>query len=786
MIGRTIAAQGFVVLASWLLIAFWVFGLLDYLPARFGADESPRAVRIIMLAVLAMGVLAILYHYFWSRWMVRWSDSTLALAIEQRHPEFQSALVTTVQAAQPSQPPLASDNEWVEHPVRPGMIELASRQAVERIQSLDVNSLIRMKTLQWELAIFGATAAVSAVLVMLAPSWTSHWSKRLFALSETPWPRTTTLGLVGLELDVPAFTNQSSRQRYVIEFQDKTVRVPKGVSARLRAWARDLTAAPYDVCTLQYRDRDGNRGRASMLSTSDTNPRDFVLDGPPLESISDSLWLTLAGGDARISNLVLEAVEAPIAMSTELDVDYPAYLQRSTKTAWGRERLPYRNGIRFPQGSQLSFWVRANRPIAKCDVMVMQSGEGAEIPRREFTVELDQPAEAFAIPLGRLDGNVLVELRPWDELGLCATRVQQFVIAAIADMPPSVDFVLEGIGTSITENAILPVRSKIKDDYDLQRAWLESVINEEPMQQSNIVLSSAGEGNRDLDLKAMREAGEPTPAVGSVLALMVAASDYLDFQPTPHVGRSTPIQLSVVTVDQLLILLDRREAAMRARVEQLISELGQLRDLLVLMRKTNAPAPVEPSTTTDTDQPADNSSAASKTNEASPAENGAEPSEDAAAKRTRLLVLRAQQAATQAAKSEGELKGVQTEITQILAELINNRIDSQDRRERLEAKIKTPLGDLLTQRWPPLPAELHALEIAASKENPDAIAARIEKSISQNNEIVAALQAILGDMIEIQDMNALIDQVRGLLENEGKVLERAKEEQKKRVLDILK
>jgi hypothetical protein len=41
-------------------------------------------------------------------------------------------------------------------------------------------------------------------------------------------------------------------------------------------------------------------------------------------------------------------------------------------------------------------------------------------------------------------------------------------------------------------------------------------------------------------------------------------------------------------------------------------------------------------------------------------------------------------------------------------------------------------------------------------------------------------------MIEIQDLTALIDQVRGLLDSEGKVLERAKEEQKKRVLDLLK
>ncbi|MFN7625639.1 MAG: hypothetical protein ACK5PZ_02340, partial [Pirellula sp.] len=99
MISRLIACQGIVVLATWLLLSFWLFGILDYLPARFGADESPKFVRILMLAIMVAGGVAILYHFFWNRWLVRWSDSALALAIERQHPEFQSTLITTVQAA---------------------------------------------------------------------------------------------------------------------------------------------------------------------------------------------------------------------------------------------------------------------------------------------------------------------------------------------------------------------------------------------------------------------------------------------------------------------------------------------------------------------------------------------------------------------------------------------------------------------------------------------------------------------------------------------------------------
>jgi hypothetical protein len=770
LISRVIATQGIAVLLIWLLGSFIAFGLIDYLPTRFGADESPRIVRLIMLVIIAAGTIGILYHYFWNRWLVRWSDSALALAIERRYPEFQSTLVTTVQAAGPSARLKSKDLDAIEHPNRPGMIELAARKAVDKIASIDVRSLVQLSTLQWELGLLAATLGLFGVGSLLHPDLVSHWSKRLYGLSDAPWPRRTSLGVVGLELDVPPFTNSPTRDRYLVPMENNRLLAPKGSSVRLRTTAKDLLAEPYDKCALHYRDRSGNRGRASMLSYSSSNPREFILDGPPLEAINDNLWFSIVGGDARLSNLVLETVDAPLALSTNLDVSYPSYLQRSTKTTWGNERLEFRNGMRLPQGTQVGFWMRANKPIRKIDVMQV-SGASGEDSTKQYTVELDKPALEFAIPSTVLLGNLFVELRLWDDLGLCSTRVQQYVIAATADKVPEIDFVLEGISTAITENAKLPIRSKIKDDYDLDQTWIESRIDEQETVKTELQVSSQGSGDFDIDLKAMKDAGAMTPNVGSVFSLMVAASDFFDVPSSPdapsvaHVGRSTPIQLSVVTEDQFLILLDRREAAMRRRLEQIISELGQLRDLLILTNKNNTQTP-EPS--------------------AEDPSGSAESKETPAQARSRILLLRSQQAAAQVAKSEGELNGVLSEISMLVAELINNRIDSNDRRERLGNKIKAPLESLLESKWRPFALQINQLEGTLAKLTPEELSSQIDQGVAKNNEIIASLNAILADMIEIQDLNEIIDRVRGLLDQQSKILDRSKQEQKKSTLDLLK
>lgn len=776
LISRFVVSQSLIILAIWLLAAFWTFGLLDYLPPKFGAAESPRAVRIVMLILLVSVSVYLIYRFLWHRWKVRWSDSSLALLIENRHPEFQSSLITTVQAANPTS---MIDTSIEEHPQRSGFLELARVKASQLIEKVEVNELVRFRPLQMQLVALGILLGSSCVFALLQPDWTLHWGKRFFALSDVPWPRLTELGVDGIEMDVPTFAGRNNRQRYLVPFRDGVASVPKGQACQLKTWAKLSGKIVPEVCTVYYRDVDGNRGRANMRRlTADKSQQSFALDGPPLESVNESLWLSVAGGDARISNLQLNSVEAPQVTQLQINVTYPEYLQRSTTTTWGNETIPYRTGMRLPQGSQLNLQMQTNKPVEKCDFVLVRAGEAVDkalLPEQSLAIQDDQ--SEFQMQLGVLDGNLLIELRLWDTDGICSSRVQQFVISAITDQPPQVDLTLQGIGTSITENAMLPIAGKIKDDYDVKGAWVETVLDANSLLKTPLAVQPDGKATNQLDLKAMRDAGQLVTKVGSTLGLTVAAEDYLNLRDEPHIGRASPIQLSVVTPEQLLILLERRELAMRARLEQIIGELSQMRDLLVNMQKAAkvlaiAHAATGSQTDAVADKPLD--------------EIAADTEENSPARRERMQMLRSQQAESQMTKSEGELRGVEREITQINQELINNRIDSVDRRTRLEDKIRKPLLVVLDQSWVPMAKDVREIEKSFSKSiKADSKADELlPNAIEKSNQIIVALTEILSDMINIQDFNEVLDMVRGIIDEQGKVLEKTKQEQKKQLLDL--
>lgn len=779
LIGRFVVSQALMTVAIWLVMAFWFFGLCDYLPTKFGAAESPKLVRMIMLGLMLATIVVILYRYLWQLWLVRWTDSTLALLIENQYSDFKSSLITTVQAASPNS---FSKNAKDDHPQRASLLELARIHALNLLESVDVSRIVRFQPLQLKLCVLGVVLSFSGIVALSQPSWTSHWANRLFALADLPWPRYTELGVDGIELDVPTFTGRNQRERYTISFKDGVALVPKGQACQLKSWASLSGKIVPDVCTVYYQDVSGNRGRANMRRlAANSTQQPFVLDGPPLESVSDLLWLSIAGGDARISNLQLKSVDAPQVTKLMLNVEYPDYLQRSTKTTWGKESVEYRTGSRLPQGTKLEVAIEANKAVSRCDYVFFRSGEASE---PASTVVQSILTEASLGPTlinaGPLDSNLMMEIRLWDTDGICSTRVQQFVVSSIPDLTPQVDLILDGIGTSITENAILPIAGKIKDDYEVKETWLETVIDENPVSKSLQELRKDGQVLSQLDLKEQRDQGKLQAKVGSTIGLSLVAADFADLLNEPHIGRSNPIQLGIVTPDQLLVMLDRRELAMRGRLEQIIGELSQMRDLMINIKKSKMAGTQEASgTATESSDPADDK-----------AEEKQDSSDDKMdeTRMARMQMLRAQQVAAQMMKSEGELRGVEKELHQINRELINNRIDSADRRTRLEDKVRTPMLIVLDQKWPLLSQEVLMLEKSLTRRELPVVEDSniIDTSIEKSNDIIISLNAILNDMIDIQDFNEVVDLVRGMLDDQTKLNDKTKQEKKKQDLELLK
>jgi hypothetical protein len=744
-------------LSIWILLGFWLFGILDYLPAMLGSAESPRWVRVGMLVILVAGALWISYEQLWLRWLVHWSDDSLALLIERKYRRFESSLITTVQASRPS-----TWNE-TDHPNRPGLVALATAKAIELLPTVETKELIRTRSLQLQLVALGACLAFSCVAGLLYPQWSMHWGKRLFALSDVPWPRNVLLGVEGIEFETPSFTGVgTTRQRYLLNFQDNAVFVPKGQSGQLKSFASLSAVRVPEVCSVYYRDDDGNRGRANMRRLTASGDRQgFVLDGPPLESLSQSLSLSIVGGDARLSDLRLNVVESPAITSLELRVTYPTYLRRSTESRWGQEVLAYRTGLRLPQGSSIELLVKSNKQLKRCDYIVVRSNENGSAKPQEQSIELESSSDSMVVPIGVLDGNILSEFRLWDTQGICSSRIQQYVISSIKDQAPQVDMVLDGIGTSITEVASIPLLGKIKDEYDVQQAWIETVLDESKPLRIDVAIEKDQSVTTTIDCKELKEKGILSTKPGSTLALSLSASDYYDLNQETQVGRASTVQLSIVTSDQLLLLLDRREAAMRKRLELILGEVNQLGDLLLSIERRRVEAKDNQLSTEDTE------------------------------KYGRIQLLRSQQGMSQVSKSEGELNGVEREMDQISKELVNNRIDSIDRRTRWQEKIQKPLRTMIDTPWKSLATQVGLLEKSFSKSPDDSEAARklIEAAIEKNNEVSAILQSILADMLEIQDQTAIVDMLRDIIENSTQVMDETKSYKKaqdKKALDFLK
>ncbi len=189
----------------------------------------------------------------------------------------------------------------------------------------------------------------------------------------------------------------------------------------------------------------------------------------------------------------------------------------------------------------------------------------------------------------------------------------------LPDEVPSVDLVLAGIGSAITPQANLPVQAEVHDDHDVAESTLNLYVNDNPPFAIPASAQSDGKIRQSIDLRDIRDQKKIQLEPGQTVSLTLLARDYFDLHPSERFGRSNPIQLSVVTPSQLLILLERRELAMRSRMELIVSELNQLRELLTRMRQTNRQA-INPSTT-----------------EAQSPDGEQEPSDD------KLQLLRAQQ-----------------------------------------------------------------------------------------------------------------------------------------------
>lgn len=761
-IRRYVALDSLLAALAVVLVLFWFGLLVDLVPVKLGGTEMPRSARIVLLAVAA-GLLAyVALRLFLGRITRPLPEESLALLLERQNPELGGRLITSVQLNRPRQ---TGDT------YSPALLERVHREAISRADHVDPGRIFRWAPVWSKTAVVVPLILAVVALLIISPATLAQASSRLLLLSDQPWPRKADLRMIGIEVPLVSPTDSAASNSDAVRllpFEDKTIRIARGGAATLRVAARVDGAVVPDVCTVYYRTAGGMRGQVNMRRVGRERDgfQSFALDGPPLAGIAEDVTLSVRGLDDRLDDYRIQAVDPPSVTAVEIQARYPPYLRDESLGQAADLVRAYQPGLRVREGTTVQLVGRTSTRITRVKAAV----SSADQPAGLVPVDVAPDGESFTLRMADVRSPTTVVLVPVDEHDISAPSPYRYFLGVVTDSPPEIEFRMRGIGSVVTPQARLPIEGTATDDYGLEAVRVHvAPAGEQQAEPTTRDVAPDREGNfaTVMDLRDLAAAGHlAVPEPGGHMNVYGEASDAYDLGD-PHVARTDLVRLDVVTPEDLLATLERRELALRTRLEQTITETQALRDALDLLRREGWQA-----------------SGSSSTGVAFRVPQDQQSGEDANAvdRSDQLLRLRIQQSLLQANKTSQELSGIAANVDDILLEMINNRVDSVDRSERIAQGVRDPLRRIVDGPLDQLQKQVDGLLALADdpSRGPVATAAAVQTS----EEVLLQLNAVLESMLDLESYNEILDLVRGLIENQEDLIEATEEEQTRKLFDL--
>jgi hypothetical protein len=728
-------AESLAALVVVLGVSFWAALALDW------CFEPSPAVRIVLWGVVAAAAAFVIWKYLARRFFVRLRDESLALLVERQYPQFQQALLTAVQTS-------TAGDDFHER-----LLDQARRRASAMLSDVELRRVFALRPLLLKAVAAAGLIGSIAAFAASCPVAMAFYRQRM-QLSPDLWPRRAALSVVG-------FKSIDGRRE---------VRVARDDDFTLTAFASlvDDHEAPAEVEIRWRREGDGARGGGVMTRIGEALPgRDQAQEYRYRFKATSDIRFDVIGGDDRIRDLRIVAVERPAVTRVTLDCTYPPYLKLSPQT------LTIAAAAELPEGATAVCRLESSKPLVRALVSDAAAAQiGGEV---EATLETKTTA-SFAVPASQADRVYLLTLV--DEDGVTNREPFRLSVSTTPDEPPQSDARLRGIGSAITPQAQLPWSGVLTDDHALQAAWFEYQADDQGVERRPLRVQP--EGLPQLKLGEALDLSEVDPATkrprietkpGQRLALAVRGSDAYDLGSAPHEGGSQRVLLDVVTASQLRAILEKRELGLRQRFEAILERVIAVDDLLQrMLAETKRPA----------------------------------ASDEAQARRNRQrddsrLAGVAQTAAQLAQETVGTGEG----FDDIVAELINNRVDTEELKQRLEVGIAEPLLAIGGERLPRFEQATSRLRTkffagtsgsaaanvvskpSGQASTPPGLIEELASLQQESAAIVVAMQEVLDRMLELESYNELVELLRGIIDQQQRLEDRTKAEQREKLRSLL-
>jgi len=343
-------ATALVGLAVLFLAYLLIFVLLDH---WFIAGGFSQTARVVMLCVLLATIAA------WLAWKVAlpyWRQvNTLfaARTIEQAEPTLQSSLLNLV------------DLQQAERPIREEVRNSMEKRAAVTLAHIDIEHTVDRRPLMW-------TSYALLALVVLCCAYALLSPKRI---TNSLWRAV-----------LPAAQVSAPTQTEIRDVKPGDVVVPLGSRVEVIV---ELTGQTPDDVTLLYTTED-RRSLDEPLEMRETEEgrREYrcVLTGENGRGVLQSMEYRIVAGDAQSPTFHISVVQPPSARVTELQYEYPAYMEFDSRT-------DITGHIDAWEGTKVKLTAEANMPLTTAVI--------------QFADSPDADNKAEEIPLRIIDGTQL-------------------------------------------------------------------------------------------------------------------------------------------------------------------------------------------------------------------------------------------------------------------------------------------------------------------------------------------------------------------------------------------
>ena len=551
------AGRAAAVLAGLLILSFVIDWFL----------RPPLGVRVVH-GLLSLAAFGWALHAFLVRPLRRpLSDEEVALAVEARVPSLQDRLVGALQWERILADPDCGESR--------AFMEASAAEAAVAVRAVRAGDLTDPRSARRSLLLGGSVAGALLLGAALSGDAAATWIRRSLLLLDEPWPRRTTLVVLGFDPDRPHVTTIGEDLPVQVRVEGV---VPEG--------------GPDEGVVLHYRtleegERRVERDARPMLQSAE-DPRSF---GFVFHEIPASFRFWVTGGDDDDGEPVytVRALVPPAMEDVVADLAFPP------ETGMPPERRT-EGDLEVPAGTAVSMTVRATVPLGSAALV---HPEGAA--ERPLAVEADGRTVRFTA--------VVTESADW-RLDMVAADGARSVPArntrrftALPDPRPDVRLLHPTSRLWCVADGRVPVKVRATDNYSLARVSLEVVPGRgrEPLEVPLLAAAPppgggapARGGGAARPPRPPPTPPNPPPGGGGVapedeILIRGVASDNAG-----AVASTDQVALQITDAGEILRRLTQRQSRIREDLEALRRHVEEAREAALRARDALAAGPLSP------------------------------------------------------------------------------------------------------------------------------------------------------------------------------------------------